>query len=70
MTYRPVELLVLVILEECCPNKDICDLDMLGNTLCVGLAGTYSAQHATLVGNGVRSLCRRVFLPDSIECIF
>ena len=70
MTYRPVELLVLVVLEECCPNEHICDLYMLGNTLCVGLAGAYSTQHTTLVGDRMRSLCRGILLPDSVECIF
>lgn len=65
-----MELLVLMVFEKCCPHKDIRDLDMLGNTLCVSLAGTHSTQHTTLVGDRVRSLCRRILLADSVECVF
>ena len=70
ISYRPVKVFVLVVFEKCCPHKNVGDLDVLGHTLCVGLAGTYSAQNTTLVGDGVGSLCRGVLLPDSVECIF
>lgn len=65
-----MEFLVLVILEKCCPDENISDLDMLDNTLCVCLSGAYGTQNTSLVVDRLRRQCRRILLTDSIECVF
>lgn len=59
-----------MILEKCCPNKDIGNLDMLDNTLRVCLSRAYSAQNTALVIDRLRRQCRRILLTNSIECVF
>lgn len=67
MTYRPIEFLVLVLLQERRPYKNIRHLGLLGHILGEGLAWTNRAQASALFGDGLRCSDRGRVVADGVE---
>lgn len=67
MTYRPIEILVPMLLQERRPDKHIRHRSLLGHILGESLARTNSAQAATLFGDCLRCSSRGRVVADSVE---
>ena len=67
MTYRPVEILVSMLLQESRPDKHIRHLSLLGHILGESLTRTNSAQDATLFGDCLRCSDRGRVAADGVE---
>lgn len=67
LTYRPGELLVLVLLQERRPDKDIRHLSLLGHILGESLARTNSTQATPLLGDCMRCSDRGRVVADAVE---
>lgn len=65
-----MKLLVLVLLQKCCPDKHIGNLGLIGHVLGESFARTDRTQATTLLRNSLRSSSRGRIVADSVKNVF
>lgn len=69
MTYRPIKILILMLLQEGCPDKYICHLSLFRHIFSKSFARTNSTQAAALFRDCLRCSDRGWAVADSVEDI-